>query len=84
MYRINKDSILDVSEEGVIIQIDDEFYGVNTMAYEIINLIIETQSIGDTVLSLSKTYDIDLDMMEDDVREILADCMEKGIITLNL
>ena len=80
MYSISKDSLLDVSDEGAIVQVNDEFYGLSMTAYEIINLVVETQSIADTAARLASSYDVDANELEEDVRKVLADCIEKGII----
>ena len=80
MYKINEHVEIDIFEEGAVIQLDDGFYAIDLIAYEILQQFIRTQNIEDTIQFMAKTYKEDLNVITEDVMEIVDNYKNLGIL----
>lgn len=80
MYKINNHASIDIFEDGAIIQLKEEFYAVDLIAYEMLEKLIEMQNTDEVLASIEKTYFVDIDTAARDLHAILKNYKEIGVL----
>lgn len=71
----------DVGDEVVILSMEDEtYYGLNPVAAFIWNLIQEPKTMDEIKRAICEEYDIEEETCNKDLKEIISDLINKGLI----
>jgi hypothetical protein len=83
-FNISKEVLSqELNGETVLLDLEGEsYFGLNEVGTRIWQLIQSEQTVDETLSTLSDEYDVSLEQLEIDVRELLGRLTEAGLVSL--
>lgn len=73
-----------LQEESVILNLDSErYYGLDDVGTRILSVLTTSQSIEAAYETLVKEYDVDAQVLRQDLVELIENLSKQGLISLN-
>jgi hypothetical protein len=75
--------ISNLQEESVILNLDSErYFGLDNVGTRIFSVLTTTNSIGAAYELLLEEYDVDRDVLRQDLIALIEDLLEQGLMTI--
>ena len=73
-----------LQEESVILNLDSErYFGLDDVGTRFLSVLTTADSIDDAYQSLAEEYDVDREMLRQDLEELIQNLLQKGIIEVS-
>ena len=73
----------DLDGETVLLNLDNgHYYGLNEIGTDIWKLLVAGKTVEDCLPSLLMDYDVNESILREDIKQLLHDLCEKGLVTL--
>jgi Coenzyme PQQ synthesis protein D (PqqD) len=73
-----------LQEESVILNLDSErYYGLDDVGTRILSVLTTSESIGAAYETLVKEYEVDAQVLRQDLIELIENLSKQGLISLN-
>ena len=74
-----------LQEESVILNLDSErYYGLDDIGTRILSVLTTSESIEAAYQTLVNEYDVDADVLRQDLIELIENLSEQGLITISV